>query len=185
MAVTANITVSFGAGSAGGAGANAHLSAEIDGRADGLNKDHIEVSADGSAGSPSFAPGDTAHFLVFKSSGVTFDTPASSAGSISSGGGAISVSKTEDVSFAGTNKGSLQVPATAITETKWLGNALGALTVGADGTEVTASSKGVGIARVTYTCSAEPYGLTSPATLDGETDFSILVYILGHAPGDA
>ena len=44
-----------------------------------------------------------------------------------------------------------------------------------------ASSKGVAVAKVTYDALALVYALSSPATLNGETDFSILAIIKGAA----
>lgn len=41
--------------------------------------------------------------------------------------------------------------------------------------------KGVGVAKVTYDALAVVYALSSPATLNGETDFSILALIKGAA----
>lgn len=171
MPVTANITVSFGDQDAGG-GANGHLSAEIDSRPDGLNN-----------GVTSFAPGDTAHFLVFKSANVTYDAPVASAGSISGGASGISVEKEQDLQFADSDTASLSVPATGIVSTTWMGTSLGSLSL-QDPTTVKASAKGVAVARVKYTCAADAFGLTSPATLGGLTDFSILVFILGHIAGE-
>jgi hypothetical protein len=165
MAITANITVSFGAD---GASAGSHLSAEIDDRTEGLN-----------AGETSFSPGDQAGFLVYQSSNVTHDAPVPSAGAVSSVG-AVTVEREEDVSFANEDTASLGVPAAGITSVTWFGNALGGLTLQPDGMTVKASAKGVAVARVTYTAPATGYKLASPATLAGETDYSIVVFILGH-----
>lgn len=173
MPVTANITVSFG-DAAAAAAANAHLSAEVDGRDDGLN-----------GGETSFAPGDTAYFLIYKSSNVTYDTPVSSAGTISAAGSQITVTKEDDIQFADADSATLSIPAESISSVTWLGRSLGSLTLQADKTTVKASAKGVAVARVTYTCKADAFGLASPATLAGLTDFSILVFILGHIAGES
>lgn len=172
MPVTANITVSFG-DSAGSSGASGHLSAEVDSRADGLN-----------AGKTSFAPGDRAHFLVYKSSNVSYDTPVASAGSIAAGGKGISVTKEDDIQFADTDTASLSIPAQSIVSVTWLGRSLGSLVL-ADANTVKASAKGVAVARVKYTAKADAWSLTSPATLAGLTDFSILVFILGRLAGES
>lgn len=162
MAVTANITVSFGS-----EGAGDHLSAEIDGREDGLN-----------GGDTSFAPGDTAYFLVFKSDNVEYDEPVCSAGTIITAEGG-TVEKEEELTFADTDTASLSVPCTGALTVTWLGRSLGDLTL-TDPMTVKASSKGVAVAKVAYEATADAYGLQSPATLEGLTDFSILVYILGR-----
>ena len=43
------------------------------------------------------------------------------------------------------------------------------------------AAKGVGVAKVTYDALARVYALSSPSTLNGETDFSILALIKGTA----
>ncbi len=181
MPVTANISISFGEG---GSGSDGHLSAEIDGRLNGLNAAYIDVNENGDASAPSFAPGDVAGFLVYKSSNVTYDTPVASTGTIAAAGTGILVEKEDDIQFANTNKGSLSIPAEAITSVTWMGRSLGSLTMKSP-TEVEASAKGVAVARVKYTCRADGWKLTSPATVAELTDFSILVFILGHIAGES
>lgn len=171
MAVTANITVSFG-DSANADGSQGHLSAEIDSRPDGLN-----------GGVTSFAPGGSAAFLVFKSGNVTYDAPISSAGTIAGAGSGLTVEKEDDLTFADSDTASLSTPATGIVSVTWLGRSLGALSL-QDSNTVKTGAKGVAVARVKYTCRADAYRLTSPATLAGLTDFSILVFILGHLAGE-
>jgi hypothetical protein len=168
MGVTANITVSFGSKADCAEEAGTHLSAEIDGRETGLNN-----------GETSFAPGDTAHFLVYKSANVTYNAPITSGGTIGSGG-ALAVNHEEFISFADTDTASLSVPVASLGAITWFGNSLGALTLGEDKMTLKASAKGVAVARVNYTANADAYSLTSPATLGGETDFSILVFLLGQ-----
>lgn len=170
MTVTANITVSFGDGADGSSG---HLSAEIDRRPDGLN-----------GGKTSFAPGDTAHFLVYKSANVRHDAPVASAGTINRGGSGISVTKEDDIQFADTDTASLSIPVDSISSVTWLGRSLGSLTL-TDPTTVKASAKGVAVARVRYVAKADAWSLSSPSTLAGLTDFSILVFILGHLAGES
>jgi hypothetical protein len=165
MSVTANITVSFGA--EGAAADGSHLSAAIDDRPDGLN-----------GGDTSFMPGDVAYFLVYQSDNVTHDDPIPSAGAVAASG-SVSVTRVEDITFANEDTATLSVPASGVS-VKWFGNALGKLTLQPDKMTVKADAKGVAVGRVTYTASAKAYGLTSPLEIGGETDFSILVFILGH-----
>jgi len=147
---------------------NAHLSAEIDSREGGLN-----------AGKTSFAPGDDVYILVYKSSNVEISSVAVSAGSCS-GQGSVNVSTTEDVIFADSVESSLGKPcAGGLTSQKWLGNNLGAISLGSDQTTLTIAAKGVGVAKVGFDSTALVYKLTSPTTLDGETDFTILVMVVG------
>lgn len=170
--VNTSFQVSFGIDSASAAGANAHLSAEVDARANGLN-----AGPDGAR--TSFVPGDTVGFLVYKSNNVSITVgPTPSAGSVASAGN-VTVQKDVEVSFANETEARLPVPATAINNVKWLGNSLGALTLGAGGTSVTAGAQGVAVAKITITAPALAYTLSSPASLAGETDYSILVYIEG------
>lgn len=167
MTVSATIQVSFGTDDT--SGVDGHLSAEIDDRANGLN-----------AGDTDFAPGDTAYFLVFASDNVTYDAPIPSAGTIVSAsvsGGY--VSRTQDLEFPDTNQATLDVPASEIESYKWLGRSLGDLTL-LDATTVQASASGVAVARVVYRAPATAHGLASPGAVNGETDYSILVFIRGH-----
>lgn len=170
MPVTANITVSFGDGADASSG---HLSAEVDSRPDGLNE-----------GRTSFSPGDTAHFLVYKSSNVSYNAPVSSAGSISARASGLTVTKEDDVQFADTDTASLSIPAQSIVSVTWLGRSLGSLAL-ADPMTLKASARGVAVARVKYTAQADAWSLASPASLGGLTDFSILVFILGRLAGEA
>lgn len=170
MAVTATILVDFAQGGGDG-GAAGHLSAELDDREDGLNN-----------GLTTFQPGDTAYFLVFKSENVTHDAPIPSAGTIATAT-AGTVTREDQITFANVATGSLPVPALAITDHVWMGTSLGALTLGDDKMTVTAASAGVAVCKVTYTTQPEAYGLTSPASINGETEFDILVYIHGQVTG--
>ena len=169
--------VQFGLGSGADPYADLHLSAEIDDREDGLN-----------GGDTDFAPGDTAYFLVYKSSNITLSNPVASAGSCSDQG-TTSVNKTEFVSFANEDEGSLDVPAQSIISTNWIGQNLGAVALGADQTSLKLNSKPAGIfagvLKVTYVASATVGALVSPASLnDGSaevSDFEIAVVIVGTA----
>lgn len=169
MSVTANFSISFGTNDSGGA--SGHLSAEVDGRSDGLN-----------AGKTSFLPGDTAHFLVYSSDNVSYDSPIASSGSISSGSEGISVVKETDIQFADSDTATLQVPAQSIQSVTWMGTSLGDLSL-VDSTTVKAGSKGVAVARVKYSAQADAWALNSPSSVGGLTDFSILVFIQGYVNG--
>lgn len=164
------ITVRFTTPGALGSG-SATLSAEVDSREGGLN-----------GGKSSFSPGEDVYILVFKSTNVSIVAIEASAGSITAAGSTI-VNKTEDLTFAGQNTASLPTPTSSgLSSTKWLGKSGGAMTVGADQVTVTASSvtdKQVAVARVSYSSTADVYKLSSPATIDGEVEFTIAVLILG------
>ncbi|MFZ5536723.1 MAG: hypothetical protein ACOZAP_04500 [Pseudomonadota bacterium] len=164
----ATIRVQFGNPDAASA-ANAHLSAEIDSRNDGLN-----------GGKTSFAPGESVYILVYKTNNVSITQAASSAGSITQSGSA-TVEIEEDVMFEDTDTGNLGRPVTGgIAGTVWMGRSLGSLSVQADKTTVKASQKGIAVARVKYTTHALVYKLSSPTSLNGLEDFSILAVIQGE-----
>ena len=163
-----NATIRVQFGNPDGSQANGHLSAEIDSRKDGLN-----------GGRSSFNPGETAYILVYTSENVTISETICSAGSLTAHGTEI-VSVTEELMFEDSETANLGKPArSALSEVVWFGRNLGSLTLQSDKTTVKASSKGVGVAKVTYDTQARVYALLSPATLNGQTDFSILALIKG------
>lgn len=164
---SATIRVQFGLPDSEMAG---HLSAEIDDRPDGLN-----------AGKTSFNPGETAYLLVFKSDNVSITDTICSAGSLSAQGSTL-VSVSEELMFEDADTATLGKPArSSLAQTVWYGRSLGTLTLQSDMMTVRADSSGVAVAEVTYDTTALIYALTSPATLNGESDFSILAVIKGTA----
>lgn len=163
----ATIRVLFGSPDGSDVG---HLSAEIDTRPDGLN-----------GGRTSFNPGETAYILVYRSDNVSITDTICSAGSLSPQGSSV-VSVTEELMFEDTNIASIGKPArSGIVSSVWYGRSLGSLALQSDKVTVKAAAKGVGVAKVTYDALAQVYALSSPATLNGETDFSILAVIKGSA----
>lgn len=165
----ATIRVQFGSGSAGGGEAQGHLSAEIDTREDGLN-----------GGRSSFEPGETVYILVFTSANVRITDAICSAGSLASSGTAV-VPVTEEVMFEDTDTASLNKPArSGLAEVVWFGRSLGELSL-TDATSVRASQRGIAVAQVRYEALAQVYALSSPSTLNGQSDFSILALIRGVA----
>lgn len=154
---------------AAAAASNAHLSAEIDARPDGLN-----------GGKTTFEPGSTAYVLIYKSANVALLTPEASAGSFGYSGTA-SVSITYELQFANTRTATLNVPADSVTSYKWLGRDLGLPVLGSDKQTITVPSAGVGVLSMTYNATATIGALSSPTSLDGESSFSILVLIQGEA----
>jgi hypothetical protein len=164
-----SIVISFGSDSEAAAAANAHLSAEVDSRPTGLN-----------GGRTNFKPGEVCWFLIYMSDNVQLDgEPISSAGTITAGATVTGINKTQEIVFNNEDSSSIQVPSTGITTTKWLGRSLGALTLIGNKATVKAGSKGVAVAKVTYTCNAKSYSITAPAVLDGETSFSIAILVNG------
>ena len=165
----ANATIRVQFGNADGDTAG-HLSAEVDTRPTGLN-----------AGKTAFAPGETAFILVYTSDNVSITDTICSAGSLSAAGTAV-VNVTEELMFEDSDTAALGKPVHAgPTAATWYGRNLGTLTLQADKITVKSAVKGVGVAKVSYDVLAKVYALTSPATLNGETDFSILALIKGTA----
>jgi hypothetical protein len=163
-----NATIRVQFGNPDGSNANGHLSAEIDTRSNGLN-----------GGRSSFSPGETAYILVYKTDNVTISETICSAGSLTAQG-TTTVTVDEELMFEDSDSANLGKPAkSSLTNTIWYGRNLGALTLQSDKISVKATSKGVGVAKVTYDTQALVYALSSPATLNGQTDFSILALIKG------
>ena len=166
----ANATIRVQFGNPDGSEAAGHLSAEVDTRPKGLN-----------GGRTSFSPGETAYILVYKSDNVSITDTICSAGSLSSQGSAV-VSVIEEIMFEDADTANLGKPAPAgILQTVWYGRSLGSLSLQSDRVTVKSAVKGVGVAKVTYDALAQVYALSSPSTLNGETDFSILALIKGAA----
>ena len=166
----ANATIRVQFGNPDGSGSDGHLSAEVDTRPDGLN-----------GGRSSFSPGETAYILVYKSDNVSITDTICSAGSLSAQGNAV-VTVTEELMFEDADTATLGKPAhSSLSQSVWYGRSLGGLTLQSDKVTVKASSKGVAVAKVTYDALALVYTLSSPSTLNGETDFSILALIKGTA----
>lgn len=163
----ATIRVQFGLPDA--AERTGHLSAELDTRENGLN-----------GGRTSFNPGDTAYILVYKSDNVQIEDVVCSSGSITRGQ-EIVVDVEDEIFFEDSDTATLNKPcqSTALSSTRWFGRSLGSLSLQSDKMTVKASAKGVAVAKVGYRARAIVYALTSPASIDGETDFSILVVIKG------
>lgn len=164
--VSTTIVVNFTSNNGGA------LSAELDSRAEGLNN-----------GKTSFAPGETANFLVFASPDVTIDALLASFGTpiqISPSpinGGLFEVE--EWVTFAETAEASLQKPYTSGFTYEWFGNNLGTLTP--NGSKVTkADAKGVGTAKIKYYAAYTAYAIQSPAQMNGKSEFQIIVLVKGH-----
>jgi hypothetical protein len=165
----ANATIRVQFGSPDGS-VSGHLSAEVDTRPDGLN-----------GGRSAFNPGETVYILVYKSDNVSITDTICSAGSMSAQGSTV-VTKAEELMFEDADTASLAVPArSGIASMVWYGRSLGSLSLQSDKVTARAASKGVGVVKVSYEALALVYALSSPATLNGETDFSILAIIKGTA----
>ncbi len=166
----ANATLRVQFGNPDGSEASGHLSAEVDSRPGGLN-----------GGKTAFQPGETVYILVYKSDNVGITDTTCSAGSLSAQGTA-TITVSEELMFEDSDTASLAKPArSSLSQSVWYGRSLGNLALQSDKVTVKASTKGVGVAKVTYDALALVYALSSPATLNGEADFSILALIKGSA----
>jgi hypothetical protein len=169
MSSTATITVSFGSQTAAATAANAHLSAELDPRPTGLNN-----------GITQFNPGGTAWFLVYTSSNVGIPSdPVSSAGTIGGRQAVTGITKTQQITFAGVDTATIQVPATSIVSHTWLGRDLGTPVLEGNMTGVKVPTIGVGVMEITYLCDATAFSVTAPTSLAGLTSFSIAILVTG------
>lgn len=165
----ANATIRVQFGNPDGSGAEGHLSAEVDSRPGGMN-----------GGRSSFSPGETVYLLVYKTDNVNITDTLCSAGSLSSAGTA-SITVSEEVMLEDNDTATLPKPASGAISVVWQGRSLGSLTLQPDKLTAKAEARGVAVARVTYTAQALVYALSSPASINGETDFSILALIKGSA----
>ena len=167
--------VQFGTGTGDDPYANLHLSAEIDDRDNGRN-----------GGDTDFQPGDTAYFLIFKSSNISLSAPVASAGSVSYDG-TESVEKEDFVTFANEPEGNLDVPASSIISKTWIGNDLGDTALENETTlKLTSPPEGIyaGVLKVTYLAEATVGKLDSAPFASGNptlTDFEIVVVVVGTA----
>lgn len=165
--VTTSIVVQFSQGNSG------ILTAEIDARETGLN-----------GGKTSFLPGDTANFLVFKSDDVTIDSVDCSLGPLRItplGLGLYQVGDTgeeEWLSFANAVEADLSKPFHSDFVYEWYGNNLG--TPAIKGNKVVVPTKGIGMLKVKYKAQYRAYALSSPSSVNGKTDFQVLVVVTGH-----
>ena len=165
-AVTTTVQISFGDADAE---AGAHLSAEVDSRPDGLN-----------AGKSSFVGGEPVYVLVYKSNNVSIKEKILSAGTIFGAGSEV-VENEEFITFSNTRESSISKPASGPLTVTWYGKSLGGISVAGDGVSLTASASGVAVAKVVYKSNAQAFRISTPLTLGGSPDYSILLYILGES----
>jgi hypothetical protein len=165
MAVTASLVIQFGQDAQDGA----LLIAEVDSRPvaeGGLNR-----------GLSQFAPGDTAHFLVYQYL-VDTVTYTASAGRLQIVKSGLTRQIEETVTFLNELDGSVRLPIYSLDSVEWLGNNLGAI-LATGGTALRASTLGVGVAIVKYTTRYSHGQITAPAQINGRDAFDIVVLIEG------
>ncbi|WP_157314555.1 hypothetical protein [Chitinibacter sp. GC72] len=162
--ITTSITIQFGDGSA----QSGSLSAEIDNRSDGLN-----------GGRSQFAPDEVVWFLVYPGPNVQYSPPILSDGELLQGS-EVNVPQEETLTFANSRETRLAKPAIAMPALTWFGTALGAATLGADGSTITCANAGVAVAKAAYQSRAYSWGIKAPRTSGGSKVYSIAVYIEGN-----
>ena len=150
------------------------LIAEIDG---------FESSEGGlNGGDTSFAPGDSPGYLLYYTQDVTILTHLTSLGLVTSLGNR-NITITEFITFEDTNESNLSKPATAAPSIVWVGNDLGTITMNDNLTKVTTASSGVAVAQAIYTTVGHQFRLNNvPTTINGLTEFEVLIYIAGETP---
>lgn len=162
--VVATIVVDF-TGDSG----SSHLSCEVDSRAAGLNH-----------GRTQFRPGMPVYLLVFKTDDVEITAKDASYGTLQNAWLAEEekyIWVEEWLTFANTNTATLEKPYVDSFSYEWYGRSLGVLDPAGMG--VTAESSGVASAKVKYRTKFIPMGITSPPSINGKTEFNIVVYIAG------
>jgi hypothetical protein len=140
------------------------------------NRDEGGLNPDGQ---PSMIPGSSPGLLVHTGPSVEVSDMESTAGTLYQD--ATQVYQEEiDLLFDWSDTAQLSTPASSLDAWTWMGNDLGKLTLGADGTTVTAASSGLAIARVKFTIEAEGWRLQSPPSLGGTTTFPIHLKATGE-----
>lgn len=147
-------------------------SLEVDSRPDGYNN-----------GVTSFNGGDTVGLLLYKSSNVVELSSISSAGSLVKQSGTEAVEVVDEyLVFTDTSEANLSKPVYSGFSYEWLGTSLGSLATTANGTKVKTSTKGVAVAKVSYTTNATQYILSTPATINGSNTYKIACVVFAEVP---
>lgn len=134
----------------------------------------VELDADKNEDKTQFLYGEKAYFRVYRYPDSMTVTITESDGTITNEGSGSS-DEEEDITFANTKEGSCSKPVKSITSSKWLGNSLGS--VSAEGTKITASSKGVAVLKLGYTASYRSHALSLSAK--DEDSYTVVVFVQG------
>ena len=170
--ITTSIVVNFSADQSDAEGV---LIVEVDDREDGLN-----------GGNTSFIPGDKVAMLVYQTSNVAITKEIATAGSLVSAGSGTRLIEKELITFTGSGKtANTRYPVSGGFSSEWLGLSGGAVTQSGE-TAITVAppvenEPVVGVLSVTYTTSFTVRNLNSPVSLQGLTDFPIVVFFNGTA----
>lgn len=137
----------------------------------------VELDSDRNEGETRFLFGSKAYYKIFKSPTDLIIVQTQSDGVITDEG-AGTEEVTIYITFANTNKGTLNYPLDSIVSAEWLGNDLGALSY--TGNIVTSSKSGVGVLKVVYNAIFTRHAISVNA--DGVTEYAVLIYIEGTMP---
>ena len=168
--ITTTLVISF-ADPAAAAEENMFLSAEIDGRPDGLNK-----------GITSFLIGDAPYFLVFRSAGLLLKPIQCTMGSANSAGSGILVKQVENITFTKTKEANLSKPPMGVVT--WIkvgsGDGPSTPTLVAGTTLCTTPNPCLAVYQATYYAAAEAYRLSGVSGVTGVAEVAVVVFIEGY-----
>ena len=165
--ITTSLVVNFQSSQAAADGV---LRAEIDSRPDGFNE-----------GDTSFVAGDSPAYLIYKGSTVTITENSLTAG-VRQDLGTFTRVVEETLNFINTRTATASFPIVSGFTSKWLGRDLGNVSV-TDDITVQAENKGVGVLKIEYTTQFTAHRITNvPVPLNGETEFPVIVFIVGQTP---
>ena len=167
--ITTSLVVEFT--SLEGDGSEGILKAELDPFPTGIN-----------SGKTSFVPGDSPGFLIYKTSNVVIDNIQTSEGSIVSlGGGSTPEPISESLTYTTERSADTSYPISSGFTEKQLGTNFNLGNVTHTESKVIVEKEGIGVLLISYTSNFRKYRLTGvPLELNGETSFSIVIYITGH-----
>jgi len=164
MAISASIVVQFQGLTSE---SNAQLIAEVDSR---------DVEDGGLNDSTTFIGGDTVSILAYEEGLTSIQSLVSAGGIVKTGSGSRVIE--EFVEFSNESEGTLRFPPASGLVVEWFGNDLGSVAY-IGGGKVRAANSGVAVARITYTANYSIYQLAAPTTINGESEFTIVVVFIG------
>jgi len=151
----------------GAADGTARCEVEVDSREDGLN-----------SGKNQFYPGDSVYLLLYKDPNVTINSVTATSGTCVPDGGTGTLSLKELLTFANSDSSSTGKPAKTINSSSVIAGS--ATVLSSTNGVVKLAAPSVAIVRVDYTAEYTVYKLSGfPASLDGETNYPIVVYFQG------
>lgn len=137
----------------------------------------VELDSDRNEGETRFLFGSKAYYKIFKSPTDLVIVQVQSDGVITDEGvGTEEV--TEYITFANTNKATINYPLDSVVSAEWAGNDLGALSY--TGNVITSSQVGVGVLKVVYNVIFTRHAIS--VNVEGVETYAVLIYITGTIP---